>query len=149
MLKVLRVRNKMVDQNLVQWVLEKRKEKFSDENIKSYLIKYGRSEESISEVFKFVNSHSEEELKMGQPPPSEGAVIGTSHYDYFAIGAFLSVFFFPLLGLPLGIISLQHIKHNNQLKGKALAIIGLCFGALSLLIIVFYLALIVISFMGA
>ena len=134
----------MVDYELAHWVNEQRK-KFSDEQIKSYLLKYGYTEEVINQALGFIDSHEKNEMKMGNPPFAGGMKVGTEHYDTIAIITLVSLFFFPLIALPLGILSLKHIKHNPHLKGKALAIIGLVVGGISLLVILGYVGILVFA----
>jgi len=135
----------MVNFELAHWINEKRDQKFSDDQIKSNLSKHGYSQEIIDQAFDSISSHTKEEIKMGKPPISGGMQIGTGHYDTLAIIALVSLFFFPLIALPLGVLSLIHIKHNSNLKGKAFAIVGIIIGAIPLL---FFLLYIFIFFMA-
>ncbi|MBT4651468.1 DUF4190 domain-containing protein [Candidatus Woesearchaeota archaeon] len=134
----------MANSELAHWILEQKKKRFSDQQIKDYLLNYGYSGEVVDQAFNFVNSQGEKPMQMGQPPSAGGLRIGGDHYDLFAILSFLSIFFFPLLAIPLGIISLKHIKHDSHLKGKTLAILGIIFGILPLLLLILYIIFVVI-----
>lgn len=125
----------MVDYELAQWINEKRIERYTDAQIKSYLLKYGYKEETINLALEFANSLNKKETKMGIPPSVTGVRIGTEHYDTMAIIAFISCFIFPLAALPLGILSLKHIKHNPSLKGKPFAIVGIVVGLIPIILI--------------
>ncbi len=123
---------------LAHWIQEQKNKKYSNSQIKDYLLSYGYSDEVIDEAFGFIGEQNPKSMQMGQPPPVGGIRIGEEHYDLFSILSLLSLFFFPLLALPLGIISLKHIKHDSHLKGKVLAVIGVIFGSLCLLLIIAY-----------
>lgn len=135
----------MADYELAHWVNERRMEKYTDEEIKQYLLKYGYSEEVVDQALSFIDSHKKDEMKMGNPPFAGGIKIGTEHYDTYAVVSLVLLFFFPLMALPLGIISLYHLKHNPHLKGKVFAIIGVIGGIIPLLLIILYIILIVMG----
>ncbi len=121
---------------LAHWIQEQKVKRYSDQQIKNYLLSYGYSEEVIDEALEFIEGQGSRNMQMGKPPPAGGIRIGEDHYDLFGVISFLALFFFPLLSLPLGIISLKHIKHDSHLKGKALAILGIIFGGLSLIFLI-------------
>ena len=136
----------MANYNLAHWIIEQRNKKFTDKQIKDYLLNYGYSEEAINDSFNFISSQGVKEMKMGNPPPAGGIRVGEDHYDLFAILAIVSIFFFPLLALPFGVISLKHIKHDTHLKGKSLSIIGIIFGSISLLFLILWMVFFVLAF---
>ena len=135
----------MANPELAHWVLEQKKKRFTKEKRKKYLLNYGYSEEVVNKALRFVETQGSKPMQqMGQPPSAGGVRIGADHYDLFAVLAFLSIFFFPLLGIPLGIISLKHMKHDSHLKGKALAVLGIIFGILPLVFILLYIIFMVV-----
>ena len=136
----------MVDYQLAHWINDQKQKKFTDPQIKSYLLKYGYTGEVVNDATNFLQGHQKNQLKMGEPPFAGGMKLGTEHYDTMAIITLVALFFFPLISLPLGILSLIHIKHNPHLKGKALAIIGVVIGGIIFLILLGYLLLILSIF---
>ncbi|MEA2037556.1 MAG: hypothetical protein U9O94_08660 [Nanoarchaeota archaeon] len=133
----------MADYELAHWINERRLQSYTDKQIKDYLLKYGYTSEIVESALGFIDSHNKKELKMGNPPFAGGTKIGTEHYDTMAVIALISLFFFPLIALPLGILSLKHIKHNPHLQGKAFAVIGIIVSSLILLGILAYIAFVV------
>jgi len=122
---------------LVNWI-KQNKSKYTAPQLRNYLVKYGYAKQDIDEALDFLKGHSKVELKMPPPPPPDGLRIGNDYWEKLAIGAVIAIFFFPMAAIPLGILSLRHLKHNPNLRGKGLAIagiiVGICQFLLSLLI---------------
>jgi len=126
----------MVDYDLAHWIQEQRNKKFSEEQITSYLLNHGRNQNEVTEAIRFLATQNKQDLAMGPPPTKGGVKIGNATYDLYSILSIIGLFVFPLAAIPLSIISLVHIKHNPQLKGKGLALTALLLPFIIFIIIV-------------
>jgi len=136
----------MANEDLAHWIVQKRNEKFSDEQIRSYLLKYNYGHEAVDQAFEFIKSHDKKEMNMGLPPSPGGVNISGKYYDLMAILSLLSIFIFPIVSIPLSIISLKHLKKNPHLKGKWMAVTGLICGLFWIIILIL---LFVLGFISA